>query len=105
MANEIMRVTDPLGKTIFLLPGLCADENEEQEIYDDATTVIEKPAMLIESRQNDETSLYYFRSVGWHNTLLITVKLKEGRWEACECKKNPSSQDLSALLKKGKQII
>lgn len=104
MANEVT-ATDPLGKTIYLLPAIFFTENEANEIYDDAATVINKPAMLIEENQNNETQFHYFRSVGWNNTLLLTVRFNNDRWEAYKCIKNPSSQMLSGLLKKGKQIL
>jgi hypothetical protein len=104
VTNEVLAI-DPLGKTIYLLPGIFFTKNEEHEIYDDITTVIRKPAILIEVNENNETQFYYFRSIGWNYTLLITVKLKDSRWEAYNCVKNPSSEILAALLKRGKQIL
>jgi hypothetical protein len=105
MANEVFTAVDPFGKTIFLLHGIGLDGNEEHEIFDNAATVIQKPAILIEAKENDTAELYYFRSIGWHNTMLIKVKFNNNRWEAYNCTKNPSSEELSALLKKGKQLI
>jgi hypothetical protein len=103
MPDELT-VIDPLGKTIYLLPEFCA-ENEPQEIYDDVTIIIRKPAMLIETNENDETRFYYFRSVGWNKTLFIITHWKNNRWEAYKCIKNPSGEILSIILKKGKQIF
>lgn len=105
MANEGLTATDPLGKIVFLLPGMCIGENEDHEIYDDATTVIQKPAIMIEMKENNETQFCYFRSIGWHNTLLIVTHFTNNRWEVHRCIINPSSQELAALLKKGKQIL
>lgn len=105
MANEVMSVIDPLGRTVFLLPGIAMDKNEEQGIFDGAVTVIQKPAMLIEVSENDETEFYYFRSVGWNYTMLIKVQFKNGRWEAYHCIKNPSNKELTQILKRGKQIL
>jgi hypothetical protein len=86
MANEVTTI-DPLGKTIHLLPAILFPDNKAGEIYDDAATVIQKPAILIEANENNETEYHYFRSVGWNNTLLITVRFKNGRWEAYKCVK------------------
>jgi hypothetical protein len=105
MANEEMTAVDPLGKTIFLLPEACTIENEPYEIYDDATTVIQKPALLVEVNEDNATIFYYYRSVGWNSTLLISVGWDNNRWEVMSCRRNPSSEELSGILKKGKQII
>jgi len=104
MPKEVA-VIDPLGKTIFLLPAIFFDENEAEEIYDDATAVIKKPAMLFEVQENNATQFYYFRSIGWKKTLLIMTTWGNDRWEAHDCIKNPSSKLLGHLLKKGKQLI
>lgn len=104
MANEVVAL-DPLGKTIHLLHGVSFDENENGEVYDDVVTVIEKPALVVEVRENGETEFYYFRSVGWNSTLLIKVHHNNDRWEAYDFIKNASSQLLSSVLKKGKQIL
>ena len=104
MPNEVAAI-DPLGKTIFLLPGIFFTENEADEIYDDATTVNKKPAILVEVNENNETQFYYFRSIGWNKTFLIISRWNNERWEAYNFIKNPSSETLSAILKKGKQIL
>lgn len=105
MANEVRSVIDPLGKIIYLLPGISIDKNEETGIYDDVAAVIQKPAMLIELKENDEAEFCYFRSIGWNQTMLIKVQFNNARWEAYDYVKNPSNQELSALLKRGTQIL
>jgi hypothetical protein len=105
MANEVITTLDPLGRTIFLLSGISITRNEEYGIFDDAATVIKKPAILLEVKENSETEFYYFRSIGWNNTLLIKVHFKNNRWEAYHCTKNPSNEELTAILRKGKQIL
>jgi hypothetical protein len=107
MANEVMSVTDPLGNTIFLLEGICAKQEgaNEAEIYDNAATVIQKPALMIRVEVDHTVEQHYFRSVGWHSTMLIIASFTHDRWESKECIMNPSSEELSALLKKGKQMI
>jgi hypothetical protein len=107
MNNEARAVTDPLHNTIYLLQGLCKEEESlnTDEIYDDAATVIMKPAMLIQSSEGEQTIFYYFRSVGWHNTMLITVENSNNRWEAFQCIRNPSNEQLSEIMKKGRQLI
>ncbi|MGZ5190517.1 MAG: hypothetical protein ACXWCZ_05820 [Flavisolibacter sp.] len=106
MANEVMSVVDPFGNTIFLLEGICV-ENEESdaEIYDTAVNVIQKPAMVIEVEKENSFQHYYFRSIGWHNTMLISVLFSDGKWVSDKCIRNPSNEELSALLKMGKQIL
>lgn len=104
MLNEVA-VIDPLGKTIHLLPGIFFSENEAEEIYDDATIVIKKPALHVEVHEKGATQLYYFRSIGWNKTLLIVTRWSNNRWEAYSCVKNPSSETLSAILKKGNHLI
>ena len=107
MANEVTSVTDPLGNTIHLLEGICMDEDNkpDPEIFDSAVTVIQKPALAVRIQTDHVLEHYYFRSVGWHNTLLIIARFNNNRWESYKCVKNPSSEELSELLKNGKQII
>src|SRR5688572_23081645 len=107
MKSEARVVTDPLQNTVYLLQGLCKEEESlnNEEIYDDAATVIMKPAMMIQSREGEQTVFYYFRSVGWHNTMLITVENTNNRWEAFQCIRNPSNEQLSEIMKKGRQLI
>jgi hypothetical protein len=104
MANEVMSIIDPLGRTIHLLEGIRVEE-DDPDIYDDVATVIQKPALLIEVDENNEIEFYYFRSVGWYNTLLIMVHFQNNQWEAYSRIKNPLNEVLNNLLKKGKQLI
>ena len=105
MANEVASVRDPLGKEILILSSIILDRNEEEGIYDDAATVIKRPAILIEIEEHNTTEFFYFRSIGWNNTMLIRVRFFNNRWEAYQSIKNPSSEELTSLLKRGKQII
>lgn len=104
MPNEVA-VIDPLGQTVYLLPEILFSENEAEEIYDDATAVVRKPALMAEIHENNTTQFYYFRSVGPDKTLLIITRQHNNRWEAYNCIKNPSRETLSELLKRGKQLI
>jgi hypothetical protein len=90
MPNEVI-VSDPLGKTICFLPEILFSQNGKEEIYDDATTVIKKAA-LVEVQENKTIQRYYFRSIGNNKTLLITVRQNVDRWEAHSCIKNPSRE-------------
>lgn len=100
-----LTVIDPLGKLIHLLPEIFTTENDAEEIYDDAAMVIKKPAVIIEANENGAVQYYYFRSVGWNRTLLIIAHWNNSQWEAYKCIKNPSSEMLVNLMKKGKQIF
>lgn len=104
MANQ-MATIDPLGRIIYLLPDIFFIQNPENDIYDDATTVIKKPAMIIEINEKNQTEFYYFRSVGWNKTFLIIVRSNNNRWEAYNRINNPSEELISTILKKGKQIF
>ena len=105
MTNEVP-IIDPLGKRIYLVSEVCSKETElSEDIYNDVTAVIKKPALILEIIKNQESELYYFRSVEWDKTLLISVHYCNSRWEAYECKKNPESNELSTLLKKGKLLL
>ena len=106
MANEVMSIVDPLGNTIILLEGLCF-ENEKPDpgVYDTVVNVIQKPAMMISVETDHSTLHYYYRSIEWHNTMLISVLYKNGKWYSEKCIRNPSNEVLSILLKSGKQIL
>ena len=60
--------------------------------------------MLIEVR-GPEQRLYFFRSVDWSHTLLLGAELRNDEWRVFSCVQNPSSTELSELLKKGRQLI
>lgn len=106
MANEVMSVVDPLGNTVFLLDAICTNEkNRDNEIYDDAATVVQRPAMMIEVNEQDSKELYYYRSIGWHHTLLIVSRFVNHRWEAFHCIQNPTNRELSEILKRGRQLL
>jgi len=103
--TSAVTVVDPLGKIIYLLPHLILKLNSAKDIIDEISTVITKPAILVEVKENKETELYYFRSVGSNKTFLIIIRLINKRWEAYQCIKNPAGVMLSTVLKKGKQIF
>jgi hypothetical protein len=106
MANEVISVIDPLGNTIYLQENICVEnEKPDPEIYDTAINVIQKPAMLIKVEKDHSVQHYYFRSVGWQNTMLISVVFASGKWLSDKCVRNPSNEELSELLKAGKQIL
>ena len=106
MANEATMVTDPLGNQIYLLQAslLHSGSKKMGEIYDDIVTVIKKPAILIRVN-GDPDELYYYRSIGWHHTILLVVRFQNGRWETHQCIQDPPAEQLSGLMKKGKQLI
>ena len=107
MTNEENAVIDPLGNTIFLLQDVCLNQHADQDslIYDDAATAIRKPALFIEVKENEKTELFYFRSVGWNHTILIKARFNNNRWEIDKCTINPSTEQLSEILQKGKQLL
>lgn len=104
MAKNKIIVTDPRGNKIRLQKGLCVfkDFPLGKDAYDDLASVIEKPIIMIQMK--DEKT-YYYRSVGWNITLLVTAVKKNNEWLAETCLLNPDPKMLSALLKEGNQII
>jgi len=96
---------DPLGKLIYLPPDLCTNQNSTKNIFNDVSTVITKPAILIEVMENSQLQFYYFRSIGWNKTFLIIICQINNRWEVNTCIRNPAGETLSTVLKKGKQIL
>ena len=81
MADDGRIVNDPLGNTIHLLQEIimaCEHQDEsDNEIYDDAETVIRKPAMLFEVKDEGRPYLFYFRSVGWERTNVSSKYITE----------------------------
>ena len=107
MANEELIVKDPLGNDVILRQILCEKHLSvvEGDIYDDFVTVIQKPALLIELTDQPIPELCYYRSIGWHITLMIMVRKTGDGWEAYHCLDNPTPQFISELLARGRQII
>jgi len=106
MNNDVRIITDPLGNNIYLPHECGVIRNEEaNENYDDASTVIMKPAMLFRVEDGTTETLFYFRSVGWHKTMLIIVKYQESKWKSTQCMMNPPNEMLSEIMKDGRQLI
>jgi hypothetical protein len=107
MADGERTSTDPFGRTIFFTENICHDEEpkEPNEIFDGVAAVIEKPILMFEVNEGDALQLYYYRSVGWHKTMLVTAEKKKERWVVTDCIRNPDTNRLSALMKTGRQLI
>ena len=109
MADDGRIVNDPLGNTIHLLQEIimaCEHQDEsDNEIYDDAETVIRKPAMLFEVKDEGRSYLFYFRSVGWERTMLIKVHFQNNRLEIAQCIRDPSNDMISVIIKSGRQLL
>lgn len=104
MANETVSVMDPSGQIVFFIEGTIPERKEEDsDVYDDIASVISKPALIIESA-NDPAVRYYFRSVGWHRTLLIQAGFRNGRWETEVTTRDPSGVMLSHIIQNGNQL-
>lgn len=107
MTEEVIYINDPLGRKICIPKKLCSHELEEinaLDLYDDIYSVLSKPAIVIETLST-HPELIYFRSIGWHFSVLIKVRFTGYDWEAFSCTINPSDGDIIELLKEGKQII
>ena len=106
MTNGTRTITDPFNNRVILVEGICnVGPDTHADIYDDAEMVIHKPAIMVELKKDELKEFYYFRSVGWHKTLLIGVHLVNEQWVTFSCEKNPSNDLLSELLRKGRQLV
>jgi hypothetical protein len=105
MANEESTATDPFGKTVFLLDGIDVSTPISPEFSEALRMVIRKPALLVEVTENEQKHYYYFRSIEWHLTMLILVGFNNNRWETIRYTKNPANEELSQILKRGRQLI
>jgi ATP-dependent RNA circularization protein (DNA/RNA ligase family) len=103
MHTQIVLVNDPLGKVIYFPLGICiqGEDIDAEDIYDDFKRVIESPACIIEMHDSRK---FYFRALGWNLNILLEVVLQEDKWVAINCIKNPDTDYISTLLKKGKFI-
>lgn len=107
MTGEVVYIDDPLDRKICMAGNLCSLENKEinsLDLYDDLSSVIKNPALLIQT-SDTQPEFLYFRSIGWHLSVLIRVKFINQFWQAYKCTLNPSDADIVDLLKKGKQLI
>jgi len=107
MTKEVIYIDDPLGRKICVEKNLCSEAMEEIEandLFDDFMSVIKKPAILIQTTDTPPEYLY-FRSLGWHFSVLLQAKFVSGFWKAYKCTINPLDADVVELLKTGKQII
>lgn len=106
MANEEMSVKDPVGNLV-VLSGRTPPAGTENNFVnaEELSTVIARPAMLIEVLQDHVRFLYYFRSIDWHQTMLVEVREAGGQLSIHGVRHNPGSEEISALLKKGRQLV
>ena len=107
MVDEERIIEDPLGNRIRFLNASCEtnDPESEGEIYDDTVRVIQNPAILIEYGNGAQMEMYYYRSIGWNDTLLIKTRRVNGEWEVYYCERNPESTVVHELLRTGKQLM
>jgi hypothetical protein len=107
MINEAMMITDSLGDQVWVKPGFLADppENEVSDTKTELVLALKEPALLVEVNNPEEKEHYYYRSVNWHLTLLLTSRFQYNRWEVTGGTWNPSSNLLSDILKKGKRLV
>jgi len=107
MTNEAMMITDSLGDQVWVQPGFLADppEDEVSDTKAELVLALKEPALLVEVINPEEKEHYYYRSVNWHLTLLLTSRFQYNRWEVTEGTWNPPNNLLSDILKKGKRLV
>lgn len=100
-------VKDPYGNEIFIqqeMAEFTRHINSRDEILDDITTVIERPAMMFKSN-GAIIQLYYMRAIGWNKTLLVCAKKRHDHFEVTNCEVDPSARKLSELYHWADQLI
>ena len=102
MEKGVTILQDSLGNTIHLRPEIFTDQ---PELFSSSEQVIQRPALLIETREGSFIRRHYLRSVQWEELVLISVELRGNFWEAFDLTFNPSSDIVNDLLKNGKQLI
>jgi hypothetical protein len=99
-------IQDPLGNTVMLSPELCEHTGSEvhtDDFMDSATTVVQQPALVLQLKDSGK-QLYYFRSIAWNRTLLISTTKEDGHYHAYECTHNPTQEELALLFGKTDQV-
>ena len=97
---------DPLGNEILLSPSICEHSGlriRNDDFIDDATTVIEKPALILKLVEG-HIEQYYYRAVAWNHSLLIGASKVDGHLQAQECVHNPTKEQLIKMFEKGEVI-
>lgn len=95
---------DPLGNRVRFEPAsfLPGPKGTAHLRAKDLEAAITHPAMIIGLEA--ESVRYYYRSIDWNLTLLVRVALEEEVWVTVSGQWNPASQELTELIKKGKQL-
>jgi len=102
MAGESVIVSDSLGNVIYFSSAYLAQL--EEKLRDDIVTALQKPALIIEENI-EHRLLHYYRSVDWHETLLVTAFAANHHLEPLSFQHNPSPDFLASLLKNGRQLL
>lgn len=103
LEKDLFLVDDPLGNTVSLSRLITSRSKHLQtgRIYDEACQVIGAPAFMI---HNIKDRLYYFRSFGHNNTVLLEAIREGGQWIAEACIHNPGTAFIGTLLQAGKPV-
>jgi hypothetical protein len=96
-------VVDPLGISVSVPAGFCEGiEEDGEEAESQLINTIAKPALILEAPRKQLR--HYYRSVGWHRTVLLTVEKAKDNWLVIECRLDPSTELMSSLFAEGRQI-
>lgn len=100
-------VKDPYGNQIFIqqeMADFTRLTNSRDELLDDITRVIEKPAMMF--RMNGATTqLYYMRAIGWNKIILVCAQKLQDYFEVTNCELDPPAKKLAELYHWADQLI
>ncbi len=96
---------DPLGNRVSFELSSCfpGPKGSGHLRPSDLEAAITHPAMIIAVEQ--EAARYYYRSMDWNLTLLVRVRLQDEVWTSETGSWNPSSAELTSLVKKGRQLL
>jgi len=102
MAEESVIVSDSLGNVIYFSSAYLSQL--EEKLREDIVTALQKPALIIEENV-EHRLMHYYRSVDWHETMLVTAFAANHHWEPLSFQRNPSPDLLANLLRNGRQLL
>jgi hypothetical protein len=101
--EDVVILIDPTGTRISVGKHfICDTDAPADDLYNGIIDVIERPALIIES--SALLRRFYFRSVGWNHTMLITTNYTNDVWLVTRCQFDPDNAVLSTLYMQGKQV-
>jgi hypothetical protein len=103
----LVTIQDPFGNIFFIPDNLFRKQLNflnQEAIYDDFESVVKKPTLFIEKKE-DPKSMHYLRALGWGITFLMSVQPFERGFIAYECVSNPTSAAIIKIMINSSEFI